>query len=243
VNTKGDIDIRNIGLDPLFDGVQTNGIASLHEKAYEFRVGAIHDLHFGDHFCLDLLAFLENDKVSQAVHEFNTETPPGGGGGGGNIAAPPNVRDTDNRVRGFGPGVGLITRWYAPNPDWHVFAGLTTTILFADNQFNQTFIAAPSPFYIYAPEDSHSVVGKLDVNFGINYHHALKREMYGMQWDIALGMRYMNMFNALKNGNTAWTPNAAGGQFPANFAANLGSAQDWGRYGPFLKFKLGGAHS
>jgi hypothetical protein len=65
-----------------------------------------------------------------------------------------------------------------------------------------------------------------------------------MQWDISLGMRYLNLFNALKNGNTAFNPNAgANNNVVANFAPNLGPAQDWGRYGPFLRFKLGGAYS
>ena len=60
VDTKGDIDIRNIGLAP--DGGPTAGSANVDIHSNEFRIGAKHDLHFGDHFCLDVLAFFEYDK-------------------------------------------------------------------------------------------------------------------------------------------------------------------------------------
>jgi hypothetical protein len=64
------------------------------------------------------------------------------------------------------------------------------------------------------------------------------------KWDMDLGMRYMNMFNVLKNGATAFNPNAGANNDVANdFAPRLGAAFDWGRYGPFLRFSVGGADS
>lgn len=235
-DTKGDIDVRNIGLQP---APQTNGVASVDLHSNEFRLGVIHDLHFGDHFCLDLLAFFEYDKVRQTTEEFNSAN------------GITNSRETENKVKGFGPGVGFMTRWYAHNPHWHIFAGANTIMVATDNDYSTSFTGATvggvNTFYLYEPEESHSLVGKIDINFGINYRCAFRHEMHGIAWDVSLGMRYMNMFNAFKNGNTAWQPDArlqGNGAFgPAAFAANLGPAQDWGRYGPFLKFKLGGAHS
>jgi len=230
-DSKGDIDIRNLSFAP---PPQTQEVATINEHSNEFRFGAIHDLHFGDYFSLDLLAFLEYDKLRLTLNETISQA--------GIIGA----RETENKVRGFGPGVGFMTRWYAHNPHWHIFAGATTAILAADNDYHQTFLtsAVPPGFYNYDPEESDSLVGKLDINFGINYRCAFRHYFCGAIWDISLGMRYMNIFNAIKNGNTVYNPNAfddAG--TPINFSPNLGFPQDWGRWGPFLKFKIGGKDS
>jgi hypothetical protein len=248
VDGKGDIDVRNIGLAPTTaTPTQTAGVASVRVDSHEFRVGAVHDLHFGDHFCLDLLAFFEYDKLKQNVMETNSQTSAVLAG-----TTTFNARESENKIRGFGPGVGFMTRWYAHNPHWHIFAGANTTLIAAENDYHTDWAGTTIPvgaavatgFYDYEPERSHSLVGKLDINFGIDYRCAFRHELHGFAWDIALGMRYMNMFNAFKNGNTAWNPNGGvNGAFPGNFAANLGPAQDWGRYGPFLKLKIGGAHS
>jgi len=181
---------------------------------------------------------LENVKLNQRLFETiaRTGTPP-----------PFNEPTSENTLRGVGPGIGAMGRAYPIHgcPQWSVFAGLMTSVLYGRHQFTEIFFSSNSGnFYIYNPEESKALVGKLDIQFGLNYHHSLRHEMHGMKWDITLGMRYMNMFNALKNGNTAWQPNANGnGGNIQNFSANLGPAQDWGRYGPFLKFMIGGAHS
>lgn len=225
-------------VDPVLgeDIIQTQAVIVYDLSSSEFRAGAIHDLRFGDRFRLDLLAFLEYSRVRQTLDETIIPTFV--------VEEEVNAPLTENKFEGFGPGVGFMTRWSGHCPEWHVFAGGNTTLLYSSHHYTQTNIVNDTNFYIYEPETSHSVVGKIDIEFGINYHHALKYELHGMQWDISLGMRYLNLFNALKNGNTAFNPNAgANNNVVANFAPNLGPAQDWGRYGPFLRFKLGGAYS
>ncbi len=238
-NEQGNIDLRNDGLQP---PLTTYGFARVDINAYEFRVGAIHDLHF-DRYCLDLYAFLENVKLTEAIYETAVQT---------NVP-PPDGGDTEpyseNKMHAFGPGVGAYGRVYPFRhcPQWNLFAGMMTSLLYGQHQYHESYNNSNGAFYFYDPEETKAIIAKLDIQFGLNYHHALRREMHGMKWDISLGMRYMNMFNALKNGNTAWQPDArlqGNGAFaPAAFAANLGPARDWGRYGPFLRFKIGGAHS
>lgn len=230
---SGDINIRNLGFEPAQGGVvSTAGLANVDMNNHELRGGAIHDLHFGDHFCLDLLAFLEYDKLRHTVNEF--------------VQANPNffvhTRETEQKFRGFGPGIGAVTRWYVVSPQYHVFAGINTSLLYGINNYNQTFNTENvANFYIYQPDDSKSLVQKLDINFGLNYHCAFKHEMHGAAFDIALGMRYMNMINVLKHGNVAY--NNLHATDNAGWPANIGMRDDWGRWGPFLKFKIGGAHS
>ncbi len=230
-----DINIRNLGLPPTV-GAQTVGTYQYDLNAHEFRVGAVHDLHFGDHFCLDVLAFLEYDRIRQNIFEtINRDS-------NTNF----RTRETENLVKGFGPGLGFMSRWYASNPHWHVFAGANTTLLKVENEFSQTLnlVTGAAGFYDYEPFDSDSIVGKIDIKFGVNYHCAFRREMHGAKWDIALGMKYMNMFNVFKNGNTSYQPNGASGAgIISNSAPYLGAAQDWGKWGPFLRFQIGGAQS
>ncbi|MBS0287771.1 MAG: hypothetical protein JSR17_10780 [Proteobacteria bacterium] len=243
VDRQGDVNVRNLGLFPLVGPFQaTFGTTELELTNHEFRVGAVHDLHFGDHFCLDLLAFFEYDKLRQELFETISQ----------NNNNDLRTRQTENIAKGFGPGVGFVTRWYARNPHWQIFAGANTTLLAMDNYFKQTFVVLQGnnvgSGYDYEPTESDSLVGKLDLEFGLNYHCAFKHEMHGLKWDVSLGMRYMNMFNVLKNGNTAFQPEggSVAGIAPnaqIGFATYLGSAQDWGKYGPFLRFKVGGGHS
>ncbi|MGD9592351.1 MAG: hypothetical protein AB7V32_07520 [Candidatus Berkiella sp.] len=239
---EANVNIRNLGVVPTIAFPESFGTYEYDVNAHEFRVGAVHDLHFGDHFCLDVLAFLEYDRLRQNTFETISQR----------SGAEYRTRETENLIKGFGPGFGLMSRWYASNPHWHVFAGANAVLLKMENEYSQTFNVVRFPgggspqgtYYDYQPFESDSIVGKLDINFGVNFHCAFKREMHGAKWDIALGMKYMNMFNVLKNGNTAYQVNgAANAQVPQNFAPYLGAAQDWGKWGPFLRFKLGGAQS
>ncbi|MBS0289932.1 MAG: hypothetical protein JSS07_07875 [Proteobacteria bacterium] len=242
---QGNINIRNLGMDPFFQ--DTVGFAGVRESAYEFSIGIIHDIHF-DRLCLQLHGFLENDKVAQTLEEtLNQARVPIGEEF---FSGTHRARTTENVMHGFGPGIGMFARVYPFRcyPQWDFFAGAKTTLLYANHGYSQALIGSTPTlndnFYLYEPEKTVSLVGKLDIQFGINYHYAFKYDMNGMQWDLTLGMRYMNMFNALKNGNAAYNPHADDDNemFP-NFPANLGYSQDWGRWGPFLKFKMGGAHS
>ncbi len=237
---QGDVNIRNLGLAPTvgpFVGTQATYDYDL--KNYEYRLGAIHDLHFGDHFCMDLIAFFEYDKVRQETFETISRNP----------AVELRTRHTENEARGWGPGVGFMTRWFAHSPHWHIFAGADTALIKMENEFHQTFAGVTGAFagqsYDYNPANSDSLVGKIDIEFGVNYACAFTHEMHGMKWDISLGMRYMNMINVFKNGNTAYQPFAFsnGGAAQQVTPVYLGAAQDWGKYGPFLRFRLGGNHS
>ncbi len=234
---KGDINLRNDGLSP---PLTTFGFSRVDINAYEFRIGAIHDLYF-ERYCfgLNFYGFLENVKLSQTFFQTaNQEMPPG---------EEDSEPLKENKMHGFGPGLGAVGRVYL-RPQWSLFAGMMTSLLYGEYTYLESFVSSDGSFYIHDPEDTNAIIGKLDIQFGINYHTAFRQELHRTKWDITLGMRYMNMFNAIKNGNTAWQPNAQptglnSGNFPANFAANLGSAQDWGRYGPFLRFQVGGPTS
>ncbi|MGD9592872.1 MAG: Lpg1974 family pore-forming outer membrane protein, partial [Candidatus Berkiella sp.] len=238
IDRQGDTNIRNLGLDPTDGNGDTQGISELDIVSHEFRIGAIHDLHFGDHFCLDLLAFFEWDKLRQELTETISQDP----------TQRLRARRTENIASGWGPGVGFVSRWYAHNPNWHVFAGVNSSLIKMENDFTQTYaqlVPNTQVEYDYDPNESDSIVGKLDIEFGLTYACAFRHEMQGMKWDISLGMRYMNMFNVFKNGNTAYQPLAFnnGGNALQVVPVYLGAAQDWGKYGPFLRFKIGGNHS
>jgi hypothetical protein len=60
-----------------------------------------------------------------------------------------------------------------------------------------------------------------------------------MSAGVSLGMRYMNMFNAFKNGNVAYN-NGPAVNAPG-LPVYLGGSNDFGRIGPFLQVRLGGA--
>ena len=229
---QGDVNIRNLGLAPAA-GQPTQGIVEYDIKSHEYRLGLIHDLHLGDRFCLDILAFLEYDRLKQNFNEgisnFNLTDV--------------RARETENKIVGFGPGVGFMSHWYARNPHWQLFAGVNSTLLRTENHFHQQFshLVGGADYYIYEPEETDSLVAKFDIEFGLNYNCSFKHELHGIKWDVALGMKYMNMVNVFKNGNTAYQPlSFNGGDVRPVY---LGAAQDWGNYGPFLRFKIGGNHS
>ncbi len=240
---QGDTDLRNLGLFPLVDGVLESTVSTTDYelKYHEIRLGAIHDLHFGDRFCLDVSAFFEYDRLRQQVGETNAA-----------VNGTQLGRTTENKVWGFGPGFGFMSHWFFWGPHWQAFAGANTAIIQMDNKFTQRLDGLQGGIvgnvYDYEPTESDSLVGKVDIEFGLKYSCAFRREMHGMKWDVSLGMKYMNMFNVFKNGNTMYQPHGGSGldDSPvvlAGFAPYLGAAQDWGKYGPFLRFKLGGHNS
>lgn len=223
--------VRNFGdISPEVAGVQ--------HRADEFRIGFNHMFRSTPRFSFNLGAFFEYDKVSRNINEIAAD--------GGVVIG----RDTYNQVKGWGPGVGVMTRATPSicHPSWGIFVGANTSMIYAENKYRQqaiTNVAIPSTLvYSYNPDESHSLVGKLDISFGIDYARILCSDMGKVMFDVALGMRYMNMFNVFKNGNTAWSTsvyNATG--FQPDFATYLGGSNDWGRMGPFIKFKIGGANA
>ncbi len=241
------VDFRNIGTEPGYPNYPNVGPvggtmenAKLHESLSEFKVGLSRELQFTPKFGVELLGFLENDRLSVSLSEsmFGTIY---------TSTVPQDLsRDTDGKMTGFGPGIGAVGKIYPFSrcPQWAFFAGGTTTLLYANNEYQQSYYQTQAGvsgggvvnpvFYVYDPEDSHSLVGKVDISFGVNYHYRFMHDVYGAVFDLTLGLRYMNIINAMKNGDTAYNP------FIANFAANTGWPQDWGLFGPFLRFRLGG---
>ncbi len=59
----------------------------------------------------------------------------------------------------------------------------------------------------------------------------------------ALGLRYNNVVNAFKGGNTQLNTTNAATNVNTGFAITTGLPSDFGRFGPFLRFSIGGANS
>jgi len=229
--------VRDLGAFPAAAGPTTNASARVEQHMDEWRLGLTHYLHFGSRFFVDFSAYVEYDRVLQAFYEHNTGGAPIGG------VTTTAFRETDNSFDGWGPGVGFrITGIpYAPCPNFSLFAGAMTTLLYTKDKFHEYEYFNAELFYAYSPENSRSILGKLDIDFGIDYRNVLHMNNTKLRSGVTLGVRYMNIFNAFKNGNTYFNPfptAAAGG-----FAANTGYPNDFGRVGPYLQFRIGGMHA
>jgi len=234
---REDNNLQNISITapPPTNQSPTEASASVHEHFNEFRLGFSRGLHFGHRFCVDLSAFFEYDRLSRHLHEENS-----------NANGEEAERFTDGKMRGYGPGVGAMARAFpfASYPQFSVFAGIMNTLLFAKNDYNQEFFEDDDFGYEYNPEQSKSVVGKIDINFGLEYCFGFGPR--SPRFDIALGMKFQNLFNAFKNGNTAFNPLVQGHpnvNVVNGFAANTGFPQDWGRWGPYVQFSVMGANA
>lgn len=209
----------------------------------EFKAGFMHTLNTSRRFHVDMSAFFAFDKLTRSIEEQLVDADGG--------AVVRHYRNTENKVEGWGPGLGVMARTspFRCYPQIGFFAGGNTALIWADNDYQQyeieSSLGTDTLQYFWNPESSESVVGKLDISFGIDYARAIRTDVGGMMFDISLGMRYMNMFNAFKNGNTAANPLFVAGNLggPENYAVNLGSPNDWGKMGPFIRFKVGGAHA
>lgn len=240
--------VVNLGLHPVGFSADTlkgqiDDFGRVDQHSDEFRIGFLHQLNFGTRFDLGLSTFLEWNDVKRSMYEDvsiigSTDLVVG--------------RASQNEMEGWGFGVGALAHAKPfRNLRWGVFVDAKTTLIWADNEFSESLINERSPEstslnqvnYFFDPESSVSVVPKVDIKFGVDYCLVFNSDIGRMFVETALGMRYMNMFNAFKNGNTFynpfWNPGSA---FQARTsAANLGPANDWGRVGPFLTFRVGGA--
>lgn len=228
-NTSTNQTIENLHRVPTIAN-PTVGWGQARNHADELRFGLAHALHFSPLFHLDLSGFFEWDEVKRDLNEWIV------GGGSPGVA----YRNTYNRVQGWGPGVGARARTapFLCYPDVGFFVGANTTLLWADNVYETDFWDQTTLMYHYDPEHTESVVGKIDISFGLDY----ARRLSNMVVDVALGVRYMNMFNVFKNGNAYENP-VYPGSGAINYAANLGYPNDWGRVGPFLTFAIGGTQA
>lgn len=233
-NSSNNSTIRNLAFSPS-PASPTVASANVTHHADEVRLGLSHTLNFSRQFHFDLIGFFEWDSVSREMFEFISDSTGHGS------------RDTYNKVEGWGPGIGAMARTvpFKCYPHFGFFAGGTTTLLWSDNSFEETAFFGPagvsSLLFDYDPEETDSMVGKIDISFGVNYCRHM-RDFSNMVFDVALGVRYMNMFNVFKNGNTYSNPVYPGSN-TVEYAANLGNPNDWGRVGPFLTIKLGGSHA
>ncbi len=224
--------VRNLGIPLAGNGAITNGSMDVETKSDEFRLGLSRGLNVGRHFSLDLGGFFEWDKIERNSEEYQSQA-----------GVPNRFRSTENEVKGFGPGVSVMARAFPSQNYCHfsVFMGAMTTLLYANNEFDQALYVGEDLFYQYQPDDSKSVLGKLDISFGIDYCNRIRTDCNGMTVGMSLGVRYLNIFNAFKNGNTAYNNAIQAGGAVEGFAANTGSTNDFGRIGPFFQVRIGGA--
>lgn len=213
----------------------SGGQAILGQHAEQYRLGIAHTLHFGSRVDLTLNGFLEYAKFdrdfSQAIDD-----------------APVVAVNSHEKVKGFGPGFGASLRAapFAVCPEFGLFAGLNTSLLYTDNEFRQAYSVDPYTVLLPAALDSrtleadetHSVVVKFDAEFGIDYRRIINSDMARFLFKAELGMRYMNAINAFKSGNTSYDLSPVSS---APVAVWTGPAHDFGRVGPFLRVTLGGA--
>lgn len=261
-DSRDDVNIRNLGYewrglapsessdsqDPLLS--QTLASANVHHRADEFRIGFVTSVPVHPRVTLDSSFFFEYDRVTRDINE---EIDGGTLSNGRTLSTGVARRSTENSVRGWGPGLGAKTHVrpfhsrYMQN--FGLFAGMKTILLYVHNDFDQEYSeTSDNDFYSYDGDRTHSLVGKLDITFGIDMDGCMCSNIGRLPINLALGMRYMNMFNVFKNGNAAYntiqpgTNHAPDAPYFRTFAANSGGANDWGRIGPFLQFRLGGSN-
>jgi hypothetical protein len=232
-------DIRNLGVTPgLFSGLTvgpTQQFARVEHGFEEFQFGFTHGLPLHPRFTTTLGAFFEYDKVTRSIWENISAAVSSG------VLNQP-VRSTENRIGGWGPGVGVRMRTMLMHPNVGFFIDAKTALLFVNNDFDQSYystrlLTGNTPGVIVSdPESTKSILNKVDIALGLDYKGWLATDLGDLKLGLTLGLRYMNIFNAFKNGNAAFNPL----QGNTNFAANTGYPNDWGRFGPFLQFCLGG---
>ena len=221
--------VRNLGLSPA-GALITDGSMDVETSSDELRIGLSRGLNFGHHFSLDLGGFFEWDKIERNTEEFIS------------LGTERRYRSTENEIQGFGPGVAVMARAF-PSHDYRsfsIFMGAMTTLLYVNNEFDQNFQAPGGLVSQYQPADTKSMVGKLDVSFGIDYCSRIQTDHRGLAVGMSLGMRYLNIFNAFKNGNVAYNNTVAPLQ---GLPVYTGGSNDFGRIGPFVQFRIGGAES
>lgn len=230
--TKSASGLFNLGV-----GAPGGSQAILGQHAEQYRLGIAHTLHFGSRVDLTLNGFLEYAKFdrdfSQAIGD-----------------APVVAVNSHEKVKGFGPGFGANLRAapFAVCPEFGLFAGLNTSLLYTDNEYRQAYSEDPYGLIVPAPgsltletDETHSVVVKFDAEFGIDYRRIINSDMARFLFKAELGMRYMNAINAFKSGNTSYDLSGLNPLIMTNPAIWTGPSHDFGRVGPFLRVTLGGA--
>jgi hypothetical protein len=214
----------------------TSGNGSVSYNANEYDLGVGHLWEHSPRFAVDYRAQLQWDRFAQSFVETIRGTPLAGGRDNA-------IRTTNNTFRGFGPGVGLMAhaKPITNCPTIGVFAGGIASLMYGRNEFAVVAYNDILPQYQVTPENSHSIVGKLDIKFGVDYSNHFNMDCGKVPYALALGMRYMNAFNAFKNGNTQVAgidlETVAVNTQP--WAINQGTPADFGRFGPYLQLSVG----
>ncbi len=232
------VNVRNLGVSaPLMGAgnpVSTAATGHSSNKTNEYELGLAHKWAQSPKFCIDYKAQLQWDTYDREFYETND-------GDNGDFAR----RTTTNSFKGFGPGVGLMAhaRPLSHCPTFGLFAGGVGSAMYGKNEFSSVAVNQATFLTGVFPDNSHSIVGKLDVKFGVDYVNNFAMDGCKIPYGLALGMRYMNAFNVFKNGNTYAGPLNVSptGAIASDRFTFLGStANDFGRFGPFLTFNVGG---
>jgi hypothetical protein len=252
-NEQDTVNIRNLGYQPGGlnpDGstlASTEGHSRAEDHSEEWRIGFVHHAPLHPRVTVDSSFFFEYDRVSRAIHDEILGFDSSGSTEGS------AERFTKDRVKGWGPGIGARTH-LRPFHRHHLqgiglFASVKTILLYTDNDFNEDYLeTSEDDFYFYEPEQSHSLVGKLDISFGVDMTSCIFSSLGQLPFNVALGMRYMNMYDVFKHGNADYNPpqhiriDPGTSHIYGSFAANSGPSSDWGRIGPFLQFRIGGSY-
>lgn len=222
-------------------GLDNTISATVLQHSNEWRFGFKRHIPWGSCFSTELRAFLEYDKVSQDVHSWTYD-----------IGGRTFYQEFNSNFRGWGPGVGLQFRGvpFAQSCHLGLFASFATTLFYAKNLYNITMnldaLVPDNRIFYWNPENSRSLTGKVDIHVGLDYLRVYRVNGCPVNAGLTLGLRYMNIINAFKDGNTAaqyllLNPIQPVGTF-ANFPA-FGVPSDWGRVGPYLQFNLGGGNA
>lgn len=217
--------------------------SNVQHKERDFKIGLRHTLNFGPKFETDLAGGLEWNKV-QRTQDIQARF---------YVGAVRNVRSLEvfNESEGWGPfveGTGRAYPWGDANRCWSfwmrggfalLYADHTTTITSLQSQGGgvATFLNGNS----LIPEDTKSILVKVEADMGVEWNRVMRADFNDLMLGIKLGVRYHNTASAFKNTNTLLFTGAAGG---LNRQQDVDTRDnDFGRMGPFLEFKLGGANS
>lgn len=231
----------------------TDGHANTIQNSHEWRFGVRRAVPFGQYFTTQLSAFFEYDKVSQVLNEqvYLNELTQSFLEGNLNQQSVQNVtiyQEFNSQFHGWGPGLGLGFRGvpFAKCCYFGLFGSLSATLFYAKNVYNYHIDGFSSRDFLYDPESTRSMVGKYDVNIGMDYLRTYRVNGCPINTGITLGLRYMNIVNAFKMGNTFAETVALPITSQSNPQANFpifGVPTDWGRVGPYLRFIVGGANA
>ena len=216
-----------LGSGPEADSTVTGDVS--HDE-HSIKFGARHTLHFGPYFDTVLGGFFEYANVEKTWKRAYAAP-------GGAI----QVFDfSEDQMRGWGPGIDALGRAFPfgnENHNWSLFAAGSFSLLWADHEYH--YASSPNQqeeqdALALDPEDTKSRVSKMETSLGVEYSRLFTSDVASVVLGARLGVKYLGYFNAFKGGNHDSVVSGAV-QFSRDY--------DYGRMGPFLEFRLGGAHS